>query len=261
MNLAATIRDLQILHLLSLLRKKTNLTMSRPSINHQHQHLPSIDRIPLSSTAETGGHNGKISPPTTSKTSSLPIHIQGSMRRTPSEVQLLHQEALADYRDNQMYERIFNGVSQRSEKLSRDCSRRGLFSTTTTGAMPPIPGPPEYNIPAIGKSEQRLQELRNQLSVQDLIRTRNEPVIDEDYNAPAQTPEWCISDWRSSAAKETLPNCVSKHSHGMPTGEETSTFCQEPGVSNVCATVEPILNEPMTEQSRCDSGVFLIEDL
>lgn len=44
-------------------------------------------------------------------TKSVPIHIEG-MRRTPSEVQLLHDEAIADHRDYCMFARIVSGIRQ-----------------------------------------------------------------------------------------------------------------------------------------------------
>lgn len=41
------------------------------------------------------------------------IPISKSMKRTPSEIQLLEDEALADYRDYCMYTRIVNGMSEK----------------------------------------------------------------------------------------------------------------------------------------------------
>ena len=49
----------------------------------------------------------------TTRSQSIPISSKG-MHRTPSEIQLCQDEALADYRDYCMYSRIVDGISRRS---------------------------------------------------------------------------------------------------------------------------------------------------
>lgn len=50
------------------------------------------------------------------------VPIVKRMKRTPSEIQLLQDETVADYRDYCMYSRILNGMSQRNHHPSQKCA-------------------------------------------------------------------------------------------------------------------------------------------
>lgn len=50
---------------------------------------------------------------------SKPIHIEGSIVRTPSEIQLMQQEVLADHRDYCMFQRIVTGILSSSKDETR----------------------------------------------------------------------------------------------------------------------------------------------
>jgi hypothetical protein len=56
------------------------------------------------------------------RSESIPI-ATNKLRRTPSEVQLYEEEAMADYRDYAMFQRIVDGI-QKTQSQTRDCRWR-----------------------------------------------------------------------------------------------------------------------------------------
>jgi hypothetical protein len=56
------------------------------------------------------------------RSQSIPI-ASNKLKRTPSEVQLYEEEAMADYRDYAMYQRIVDGI-QKTQRKTRDCRWR-----------------------------------------------------------------------------------------------------------------------------------------
>jgi len=191
----------------------------RPSSSYATASAASIHRVSLSSTPDSRNLYVPTLPPADSlpemMTKSLPIHIQGSMKRTPSEVQLLHQEALADYKDYEMFERIVNGILQRTGHPRRN-GENSLFIAPRT--------PPS--------AEEEQERLNSHRIVQNLIRTRSQPISEAE-----------ASPWEVAAR--------TNYEVDMSRGNDVSTMCTH-------LLPDPT---PLTEQSRCDSGVFLIEDL
>lgn len=56
------------------------------------------------------------------RSESIPI-AGNKLKRTPSEVQLYEEEAMADYRDYAMFQRIVDGI-QKAQSKTRDCRWR-----------------------------------------------------------------------------------------------------------------------------------------
>jgi hypothetical protein len=54
---------------------------------------------------------------------SIPIASQHTLKRTPSEIQLDEDEAMAEYRDYAMFRRIVKGM-ERTQRTTRDCRWR-----------------------------------------------------------------------------------------------------------------------------------------
>ena len=82
-------------------------------------------------------------PPSVSK--SIPISSE-SMRRTASELRLLEEEALADYRDFCMYTRIVNGIHQRRSwtELPSDTDNATIHNIIQTRNRPVHDEPSSY---------------------------------------------------------------------------------------------------------------------
>lgn len=103
---------------------------------------------------------------------SIPIPFQG-LRRTPSELQLLQDEAMADYQDYCMYARIVNGIHSRGGG---------------SGDNP----------------RSRANAVANIHSVQNIIRTRHLPVPEDISLSPPQDDD---DESRREEGQVLCPSC------------------------------------------------------
>ncbi len=96
------------------------------------------------SSSKRGGASSFSFPPLpTSISKSIPI-ASNSMRRTTSELQLMEDEVVADYRDFCMYIRIVNGMNERrlwTGVSSNNCEMQNIIRTRS---RPVTEGPSSY---------------------------------------------------------------------------------------------------------------------
>ena len=96
---------------------------------------------------------------------SKPIQIQGSIGRTPSELQLMYQEVIADHRDYCMFQRIVTGM------LSRASDEEKVT----------------YHSCAIQKKVDNMPA-QSQKVLESIVRTRNQPIeCDASPSKPSHT--------------------------------------------------------------------------
>jgi hypothetical protein len=81
-------------------------------------------------------HLGSSLPTQTSKTITKSIPISKSLMRTPSELQLSEDEAMADYRDYCMFARIVNGISEHQACSHHPISASVIANIVRTRHLP-----------------------------------------------------------------------------------------------------------------------------
>ena len=104
------------------------------------------------STTHTVGTTTSTLPSTTTASSgrSLPIAIATSssrptkLERTPSEIQLCHEQALADYRDYCMYTRLIHGIARVQHRLQTDVELRYQNDEAIANIIKTRHGEPSY---------------------------------------------------------------------------------------------------------------------
>jgi hypothetical protein len=172
--------------------------------------------------AEPWNHNKK----------SAPIHIEGNVRRTPSEIQLGEDEQLADFRDYLMFERIVNGMMQRDGAGGAAADQQNMLPASDWRNSGPI--------------------------VQHIMQTRAQPVTD----GPAT---WAMNQVETGTKSDQVFGAWNHHHPHQDTtapmhldeAETPANYSNYPGYYAPSGDAV----EPAPVASRNTSGVFLIDDL
>lgn len=107
------------------------------------------------------------------------IPINDYIQRTPSEVQLCEDEAIADYRDYCMYSRIVGGISRQQMKLQSDVELRYQNDETLGNIIRT-----RHESPAIEQSQQE--------RIMHILHEANHSHDNDDwgfYDHPAAAPD------------------------------------------------------------------------
>lgn len=139
------------------------ITMNRPSAMSMSIDIPILERFDI----------GDLEP----KSKSIPI--QKYLRRTPSELQLCQDEAVADYRDYCMYSRILGGITRQQMK--------------------------QHDL---------RQRYQNDITIENIMRTRHDPgpfepfranenMVGFQYPASARSDDWAPDLDEADSSNET----------------------------------------------------------
>lgn len=189
--------------------KLTRVASSQRSSPQKEQGRTNVSKH-SSSSKRNSASSFPLSPLPKSSSQSIPI-ASGSMKRTVSELQLMEDEAMADYRDFCMYLRIVNGMNERRSPWNTKypTGSSELQSIIRTRHQPIDEGPSSYMREGLER-----HSINSPLGPQRTLLTFFDP-----ENQPMAP---------SSPSSLTMKNTDSYYNHPRQTTRNVPTVVQEP---------------------------------
>lgn len=179
------------------------------------------------------------------KATSKPIFIEGAIGRTPSEVQLMYQEVMADHRDYCMFQRIVTGILSRTKDEELEAQSDVI----------------QLKLDKMPRQSQKVLE--------NIVRTRNQPVTNSSLKTDESSCKWSPSTACDVSNSMTLTDLTKRQFYYQQRDNEYlagSNYHAERQQLQHLMMGDPSIQFPESANRRIshhfeDSEFFLMDDL